>query len=116
LRRTPDHCRQQALRLGPATHQVIETLLNDRPLYRLRSAQAILRLEETVGPQRLEAACARAMYFGDIRYRHIKNILNAALDREPLPDTEIPNPPKQQIFAFARDTAEFFPPHEEVRS
>jgi hypothetical protein len=116
LRRTPDHCRQQALRLGPATHQVIETLLNDRPLYRLRSAQAILRLEETVGPQRLEAACARAMYFGDIRYRHIKNILNAALDREPLPDTEIPNPPKQQIFAFARDTAEFFPPHEEVRA
>jgi hypothetical protein len=46
LRRTPDYCRQQALRLGPATHQVVETLLNDRPWYRLRSVQVILRLEE----------------------------------------------------------------------
>ena len=56
---------------------MVETLLNDRPLDRLRSVQAILRLEETVGPQRLEAACARAIHFGDIRYRRIKEILNA---------------------------------------
>jgi len=70
--------------------------------------QAILRLEETVGSQRVEAACARALHFGDPRYRRIKDILNAALDREPLPGTEPSVPP--QSFAFARSGAEFFPP------
>jgi hypothetical protein len=95
-----------AARLGPATSQVVETLLGDRPLYRLRSVQAILRLEETVGAQRLEAACARALYFGDPRYRRVKEILNAALDREPLPETAAPIPPRPHT--FARSGAEFF--------
>jgi hypothetical protein len=72
LVRTPDFCRKHASRLGPATRQVVDTLLADRPLDRLRSVQAILRLEDTVGPERLEAACARAVYFGDVRYRRIK--------------------------------------------
>jgi len=106
LIRTPDYCRQVAARLGPATSQVVETLLDDRPLYRLRSVQAILRLEETVGAQRLEAACARALYFDDPRYRRIKEILNAALDREPLPEMAAPAPPRQHT--FARSGAEFF--------
>ena len=106
LQRTPDYCRQVAARLGPATNQVVETLLDDRPLYRLRSVQAILRLEGTVGAQRLEAACARALYFDDPRYRRIKEILNAALDREPLPETAAPAPPRQHT--FARSGAEFF--------
>ncbi len=37
------------------------------------------------GRQTSGSACARAAYFGDVRYRQIKLILNAALDREPLP-------------------------------
>ena len=106
LERTPERCRQIAGRIGPAASQVTETLLAERPLDRLRSVQAILRLEETVGAERLEAACARAIYFGPISYRRIKEILNAALDREPLPDT--PLAPTQQVFAFARSSAEFF--------
>lgn len=114
LIRTPDYCRQQAARLGPGTRQVVETLLADRPLDRLRSVQAILRLEDTVGPQRLEAACTRAVYFGDVRYRRIKEILNAALDREPLPEatTNTPN----RSFTFARSATEFFPPGSPARA
>jgi transposase len=112
LRGTPDHCRQVAARLGPATDQVVETLLEDRPLYRLRSVQAILRLEETVGPQRLEAACARALHFGDPRYRRIKEILNAALDRESLPEMAAPAWPRGHT--FARSGAEFFVDHRET--
>jgi hypothetical protein len=113
LIRTPDFCRKHATRLGPATRQVVETLLADRPLDRLRSVQAILRLEDTVGPQRLEAACARAAYFGDVRYRRIKEILNAALDREPLPEAPASSPPSRS-FTFARPATEFFPPGSEV--
>lgn len=106
LQRTPDFCRQTALRLGPATSQVVTALLSERPLDRLRSVQAILKLEETVGAQRLEAACARAAYFGDLRYRRIKEILNAALDREPIPDETMPQASKPH--RFARPAADFF--------
>lgn len=107
LQRTPDFCRQVAARLGPATRQVVEALLSDRPLDRLRSVQAILRLEETVGAVRLEAACARAVYYGDMHYRRIKEILNAALDREPLPSAILAQPTLPHL--FARPSADFFP-------
>jgi transposase len=107
LQRTPDFCRQLAARLGPATTQVVDTLLSDRPLDRLRSVQAILRLEGTVGAQRLEAACNRAVYYGDTHYRRIKDILNSALDREPLP-TSTPSQPAS-LHTFARPTTDFFP-------
>jgi transposase len=107
LQRTPDFCRQLAARLGPATSQVVEALLSDRPLDRLRSVQAILRLEETVGAQRLEAACARAVFYSDLRYRRIKQILNAALDREPLPSEAAT--PLSSPHIFARPTTDFFP-------
>jgi transposase len=106
LERTPERCRQIAQRIGPAASQVTDTLLAERPLDRLRSVQAILRLEETVGAERLEAACARAIHFGPVSHRRIKEILNAALDREPLPDA--PVTATQQSFAFARSSAEFF--------
>lgn len=114
LERTPARCRKIAAQIGPATTQVVETLLGERPLDRLRAVQGILRMEETVGPQRLEAACARALHFGNVHYRGIKGILNAALDREPLPETAPPVPPRQ--FAFARPACEFFAVVEEVAS
>ena len=107
LKRTPDRCREVAGRVGPATRQVVENLLTERPLDRLRTVQAILRLQDAVGPHRLEAACARALFFGDVSYRRIKGILNAALDREPLP-TVVPPLAVQQSFAFARPATEFF--------
>jgi transposase len=112
LERTPERCREIATRVGPATHRVVDTLLAERPLDRLRTVQAILRLEETVGAERLEAACRRALHFGDPRYRRIKDILNAALDREPVPDTATSEPARP--FAFARASAEFFEAGEEV--
>jgi hypothetical protein len=107
LLKTLQYCLKLALRIGPHTHQVVEHLLADRSLDRLRSVQAILSLEESVGQNRLEAACRRALYYGDPHYRRIKDILNAALDREPLPDQGVvaPNP---QGFAFSRQPREFF--------
>ena len=109
LIQTPVYCRQAAIQIGPAVTQVVETLLAERPLDRLRAVQAILRLADTVGPQRLEAACAHALHYGDVRYRRIKQILNAALDRDPLPDQPaLPIGPLPR-FAFARTSADFFP-------
>lgn len=107
LMQTPAYCRKTAARIGPSAEKVVESMLEDRPLDRLRSVQAILRLEESVGSHRLDAACARAVHFGDIGYRSIKSILNAALDCQPLP--EIPHVAIQKPFAFARKPDEFFP-------
>ena len=109
LERTPQRCREIAQRLGSATSQVVETLLSERPLDRLRSVQGILRLEESVGPRRLEAACERALHFGDVRYRRIKDILNAALDQEPIPASGgTPPVGPERAYAFARPAADFF--------
>ena len=110
LLQTPAYCRQQASRIGQATRQVVDHLLADRPLDRLRAVQAILGLEKSVGPVRLEAACARALFYGDVHYRRIKTILNAALDRDPLPDTALPSPSASaRPFVFARSSDDFFP-------
>jgi transposase len=106
LIRTPLYCKKLAARIGPSTLYVVEQLLADRPLDRLRSVQAILQLEESVGSKRLEAACARAAHFGDVRYRQIKLILNAALDCEPLPEVQPAQPALRHT--FARRGEEFF--------
>ena len=106
LEHTPEYCRREAKRIGPATSKVVEGMLGDRPLYRLRSVQAVLRLEERVGGKRLEAACVRALYFGDPTLKRIKKILNAALDREPLPEPFPELPAKKH--EFARSGEEFF--------
>ena len=73
-------------RQGRPLSRSYQTLLDDRPLDRLRSVQAILRLEQSVTARRLEAACACALFYGDVTCRRIKQILNAALDCEPLPE------------------------------
>ena len=113
LERTPERCIEIARMIGPKVTETVESLLAERPLDRLRSVQAILRLEESVGAERLESACARALYYGDPRYRRIKEILNAALDREPLSPEPVPFPTLQQRsearqYAFARPASEFF--------
>lgn len=107
LLKTPQYCLKSAMRIGPSTHTVVAHLLGDRPLDRLRSVQALLALADRVGEGRLEAACARALYFGDPHYRRIKDILNAALDRDALPDQAV-SMPKQQVFAFSRSAQDFF--------
>jgi hypothetical protein len=115
LIQTPAYCRREASRLGPATRQVVDHLLAERPLERLRAVQAILRLEESVGPVRLEAACGRALFYGDVRYRRIKDILNAALDRDPLPEPTTPLTLSPRPFTFARSSGDFFPSEPEGR-
>lgn len=107
LLKTPQYCLKMAARMGSNTYAVVENLLGERPLDRLRSVQAILALADSVGETRLEAACARAMFFGDPHYRRIKDILNAALDREPLPN-QVVAVPRQQSFTFSRTPQEFF--------
>ena len=77
----PQHCLRQATRIGPNCQSVIEKLFADRVLDHLRAAQGVIRLEKKFGTERLEAACARALSFGQARYRTIKTILDKGLDQ-----------------------------------
>ena len=108
LTKPPAACRTLAVQIGPATLAVVEQLLAERPLDRLRAVHAILRLPETVGAGRVEAACRRALFYGEaVSYRGIKEILAASLDQEPLPALD-PERPAQLRFVFARAATEFF--------
>lgn len=95
FRRTPDWCRQQASELRPAVSEVIAAVLEVQVLHHLRQAQGILRLAEKYDRARLNAACTRAMAFGDPSYRTIKSILERGLDQQAEP------PPVQQRLAGA---------------
>ncbi len=107
LEKTPQYCKTLAAKIGPSTRQVVDELLADRPLNQLRSVQSILRLADSVGKERLEAACKRALFFDNVRYGSIKGILNGALDQQPLPET-VPIKKAQMAFTFQRSPSEFF--------
>lgn len=80
-----DWCLGQAARVGSACAELVERLLADRILERLRAAQGVLRLADTYGAQRLEAACARALFHASVHYRTVKSILAGGYDQHPLP-------------------------------
>lgn len=78
-------CHAQAARMGPATAAVVQHLLGDPVIDRLPTAGRLLRLGEHFGEARLEAACQRALVFGDPAYLTVKRILTQQLDQQPLP-------------------------------
>ena len=85
---TREACRQQASKVGSSTRAVVDGLLDHRPEDRLRTAGRLLRLGDRFGPERLEAAAARALRFDDPAYMTIKRILEQGLDLEELPATD----------------------------
>lgn len=83
--RTPTWCQTKAAEIGPACQGVIDELLVENALFRLRAAQGVLSLTERHDPARLEAACAKATAAGDPAYRTIKGILAAGTETSPTP-------------------------------
>jgi hypothetical protein len=67
--------------LGEEVETAVEALLEDHALYHLRQVHGIIGLAEKYGKCRLNAACARANFFGDPSYRTIKNILEKGLEQ-----------------------------------
>ena len=82
IMQTPSWCRERAKQIGENTDLFIETLLSDKPLNRLRTAQGVLRLCHKYGPRRLENACERALFYNELRYGAVKGILEKGLDKE----------------------------------
>ncbi|MDE3102079.1 MAG: IS21 family transposase [Chloroflexota bacterium] len=90
LMRTPAWCRRQAAEVGSSAASLVDALLAQGGLTRLREVQALLRLSDKYEAKRLEAACALALT-ADGRMKTVRNILESGLDRrqqELLPATE----------------------------
>jgi transposase len=102
-------CLAQAQRVGPACAQLIEHLLSDRILERLRAAQGVLRLADRFTPLRLEVACRRALAHASPFYRTVKTILAGGHDLRLDPNAGIdPAVSYGEQARFARDAADLF--------
>lgn len=100
-------CVQQASQIGPACKELIEQLLSDHIVYRLRAAQGVISLQKPYGAQRLEAACQRALAHNSPHYRTVKTILSSGADKSPLNLTP-QTPPSYSSARFVRDAATLF--------
>jgi transposase len=84
---SPSRIISWASTIGAQTAALVEAILAERrhPEQGYRSCLGILRLSKKYGPERLEAACARAVAVRARSYRHVDSILKNGLDRTPLP-------------------------------
>ena len=82
----PDRFIRWALKIGPDTAKLIETVIGSRPLPQqgYRSCLGILRLAKRYGDARLEAASKRALAIGATSYKSIESILKHHLDAQPV--------------------------------
>lgn len=99
-----ESCLATAKEIGPATARVVQTLLDDAILDRLPTAGRLVRLRLKHGDQRLEAACVRALAFGDPNYKTVKGILKTGAEHDPLPQV-VQAPPATE---FVRPAKELF--------
>jgi len=84
LKWTPERLLNWASKTGPFTVQLARAIMDGRPHPQqgFRSILGILRLEKTYGPDRLEAACQRALAINATSFRSVSSILKNGLDRQ----------------------------------
>lgn len=81
---SPERIRHWGKTIGENTERLMEKIMSSRrhAEHGYRACLGILRLSKKYSPQRLEKACARALYIGGISYRSVKSILKNHLDEQ----------------------------------
>lgn len=87
---TPERLIRWAAQTGPATARLVETILAAHVHVQqgFRSCLGILRLSNSYGATRLEAAAQRALALGATTYKSVESILKHGLEQQPLPTDE----------------------------
>lgn len=82
---TPQRLCAWAAETGPATAELVQGLMERRPHPEqgFRSAMGLISLGQRYGPERLEAACRRALDARAYSYRSVQSILRSGLDQAP---------------------------------
>ncbi|NQY56937.1 MAG: IS21 family transposase [Ilumatobacteraceae bacterium] len=84
--RSRDHWQSLAYEIGkPVGDYVAAIFDSDDVLQKLRQVQAVVTHLQTFPPERANAACIRAMHYGNQSYAGIKDILRRGLDLIPIP-------------------------------
>ena len=99
---TRSMCQAMAADVGAATNELVQTLLADPVMDRHSRVVRVLSLRQKVGDARLEAACARALRYGDLTYTTLKRMLEQKLEAQ---DVQ-PPPPPPPAHAFLRSASE----------
>lgn len=97
----PEYFSEKAAGIGVHTQKVVDRVLAQKRFVEqtYNSCLGILRLGDKYGPDRLEAACKRALVGSRVTYTMIKDILERNLDKAPV----------------QADLFEFIPLHENIR-
>lgn len=92
---TPSRIERWAGQNGPHTRDLVSAVMQSRkhPEQGFRSCLGIMRLAKRYSPERLEAACARALAINACNYQSVASILKQGLDRQQLPETLGPDKP-----------------------
>jgi transposase len=100
---TPSRILHWAEKNGPHTKQLLGTILQNKthPEQGFRSCLGIMRLGKRYSPDRLEAACARALLIKAYSFKSVESILKKNLD--------------QQSLLFDQEESNPIPPHTNVR-
>lgn len=80
-----------AAKNGPATGELVKALIETKrhPQQGYRPSLGIIRLGDSYGKQRLEAACRRALSMGTVSYQSVKSILKTGQDTLPLHNRQL---------------------------
>ena len=102
--RAPESIKRRAAEQGPAVAEFADRLFDGPlPWSRIRQGHKLLRLGQRYTPQRLDAACRRALEVDLIDVRRVERILVQALEHNELPK----HPPPLPTGRFARDGTVF---------
>ncbi|MFA9435107.1 MAG: IS21 family transposase [Deltaproteobacteria bacterium] len=90
---TPSRIIRWAEKNGPKTQKLITRILDSRthPEQGYRSSLGIMHLGKAYSPERLEAACERALFINAYSYKSVQSILKKGLDQQPFLFEQIEN-------------------------
>ena len=112
LTRTRASVLEAAEQIGPETTCIVQTLLDHPILDRLHTAGLLVQLAKKYSPERVEAACKKALEYGDPSYKTVKGILQKGLEKQNVPiPVELP-----PATTFVRSSVELVGVLAEVRS
>ena len=106
--KAPEHIKGEAGKLGPAVAEFAGRLFDGPlPWSKIRQGHKLLRLGERYTPQRLDAACRRALDVDLVDVLRVERILVQALEQEALPQLPLPMPTGRfarpgSVFAHAK--------------
>ena len=92
--------------IGPHTARVFERIMDAQPHPEAgyRGCLGIIRLSKQYSPERVEAACERALLTGACRFKSIESILKTSLDKVPVDSADSSPQPSSST-----------PPHDNIR-